>query len=111
MASSSRGVAAPSISSARASTVSMRCRYCGTRSVRKFRGAGRATSALGGAIGIIRVAERLNGLLAVARQQHFHFLLRGSQRGLALACERHAAFERLERVFERNIALLQFRDE
>ena len=51
------------------------------------------------------------GFLAVAGQQHFHFLLRGAQRGLALARERHAALECLERLFERHVALFELRHE
>ena len=55
--------------------------------------------------------EWLDRFLAVARQQHFHFLLRGAQRGLALARERNAAFESLERLLERHVALFEFRHE
>src|SRR5678816_4520985 len=111
MASSRRGVAPPSMSSARASTPSMRCWYSGTREARKPGGFERGASALVGVIfilivGLFFVDERLDRLLAVARQQHFHFLLCSAQRRLALTRERNAALESLERFLERHIALL-----
>jgi amino acid transporter len=57
------------------------------------------------------VVEWLDRLLGVLRQQHFDLLLRGAQRRLALARQGHAALESLERLFERNVALLEFLDE
>src|SRR5688572_6308401 len=116
MASSSRGVAPPSISSARASTPSMRCWYSGTREARKPGGFERAASALVGVIvilivGLCFVDEGLDRFLAIARQQHFHFLLRCAQRGLTLTRERNAALESLERLLERHITLFEFRNQ
>ena len=55
------------------------------------------------------VGKRLDGFLAVARQQHFDFLLRRAQRRLALTRERHAALESLERFLEGHVALFEFR--
>ena len=60
---------------------------------------------------VVVVGERFDRFVAVARQQDFDLLLRRAQRGLALARERHAAFECLERLFERHVALLELRDE
>src|SRR6185295_2445507 len=111
MASSSRPVAAPGISSARASTSSMRFWYSGTRDARNA-GVARSASAPGviQIFLVVFVVEKwLDRFLAVARQQYFDLLLRGAQRGLALARERHAAFERLERFFERHVALFELR--
>jgi hypothetical protein len=73
-------------------------------------------SASGGVIGavfifIIAAVERLDSFLAIAGEQHFDLLLRGAQRRLALAGERHAALESLESFFERDVALFEFRDE
>src|SRR5262245_34509378 len=110
MASSSRSVAPPSISSARASTPSMRCWYCGTLLVRKPGGRERRASALVIVclvIGFV-VGKGFERFLAVARQQHFDLLLRRAQCRLALPRQGHAALEGLERFFERHIALLEF---
>src|SRR5215510_7462216 len=108
MASSSRALAPPGMSSARASTPSMRCWYSGTRDCRKPVSAVRKASAF---VVIFVVGEWLDRLFAVAGQQHFDLLLRRAQRGLALARQRNAAFECLECFFERHVALLEFRDQ
>ena len=74
----------------------------------------RAASASGGVIVVIFIVvagKRLDALLAIAGEQHFDFLLGGAQRGLALAGQRDSAFECLQRFFERNVALFEFRDE
>ena len=76
-------------------------------------------SATGGVIEIVFfivkffdfIRERLDGFIAVAREQHFDLLLGGAQCGLALPRERNAALESLERFFERDVALFEFRDE
>ena len=47
-------------------------------------------------------------VLAGLCEQHFHFLLCGAQRVLALPRERDAALESLECVFERHIAGFEF---
>src|SRR5688572_29951573 len=118
MASSSRGVAPSSISSVRARTPSMRCWYSGTRSPRKLCEPIRAASAPG-VIGFVLVVNEgrqrfaavifISGLgLAGLAQQYFHLLLRGAQRRLALARESDAAFESRQRLFERDVSLLEF---
>ena len=56
-------------------------------------------------------ANGLDRFVTIARQQHFDLLLRSAQRCLALTRERHAAFESLERFFERHVALFELRDE
>ena len=92
----------------------MRCWYSGTRVSQKTRRHRRAaSSAPGGVIGVVLVVvgKGFDRFLAIARQQYFDFLLRGAQRCLALAGERHAAFESLERFFERHVALLELCDE
>src|SRR5262245_50983424 len=109
MASSSRALAPPGMSSARASTPSMRCWYSGTRDVRKPGSAVRKASAF--VVVIFIVGKWLDRFFAVARQQDFHLLLRGAQGSLALARERNATFESLERFLERHVALLEFRDQ
>ena len=58
---------------------------------------------------LVAVGERFDRFFTIARQQYFDLLLRGAQRGLALAGERHAAFESLERFFERHVALFELR--
>src|SRR3954462_14829810 len=115
MASTSRAVAAPGRSSARASCVSTRRWNSGTREVRNCDGAARCASALVGVIvvfpGVFFVEKWREGFFAIARQQHFDFLLCDAQRGLALASERDAALESLECLFERHITLFEPRDQ
>src|SRR6478735_9622392 len=112
MASTRREVAAPGISRARASCVSMRRWYSGTRVARKSEGVARSASALVGVIVVPGVfIERCEGFFTVTRQQHFDFLLGDAQRGLALARERHTTLESLERLFEWHVTLFESGDQ
>src|ERR1044072_5293484 len=106
MASSRRAVAPLRTSSERASTSSIRCWYCGTRAPRNVAGLARSASAPG-VIRVIPLIEKLDGFLALARQQYFSLLLRAAQGGLALARECDAAFECLQCILERHVALLE----
>ena len=92
----------------------MRCWYSGnsgSQETGRPSAARQRSSAIVVIVVFIVVGERLDRFLAIARQQHFDFLLRSAQRRLALARERNAALESLERLFERHVALFEFRDE
>jgi hypothetical protein len=111
MASSSRPVAAPG-NVERARQHFLDAFLVQRNSRRQESGVARSASAPGVIqifLVVFVVEEWLDRFLAVARQQYFDLLLRGAQRGLALARERHAAFERLERFFERHVALFELR--
>src|SRR6185312_9812185 len=56
-------------------------------------------------------AERLGFWLAIASQQDFDPLLRGLERALTVPRQRHAPLEGLERLFERQVATLEPRDQ
>src|SRR5690348_2450876 len=60
---------------------------------------------------VLRLLERRDLRLAAALQEDLDFLLRGLERGLAVAGERDAALEGLQCLIERQIAALETLDQ